>query len=242
MKKTLLSVAFMLISIGSSSAAQDTAPAVQTGSGDRIVATVNGQPVKTSDVESHAAATHQPREEALEDIINMKLLRAALAAHKISVPAGEWGSETAAKIEFALAQAMSIDVPPLSVTLIVDHAWLKDAEDEKVRVADRARLEQLRALVVAGATIPDAYTQLIADGSSWHIGDHEEYLALVLPVEVHNLQSGSLSAIIPGDGGLHLFKIHQRKEVLPPRDEVRNPLFTILRLEATIELPEESTP
>lgn len=238
MKKALLLAAFMLISIGSSSSAEDTSPAVQPEAQDRIVATVNGLPIKGFDVESHAAATHLPHEDALEDLIDLRLLRAAANANKIAVPAGILSPEVRADIEYELARAMALDIPPIRVIVIVDHAWLKDAEDEKLRADGRTLMERLRTLVEGGATIQDAYTQLNPDGSSWHIGDHEEYLTIVLPSEVHNLPAGSLSPIIPGDGGLHLFKIHKRTEERPARDEVHNPLVTRLRLDATVELPE----
>jgi hypothetical protein len=143
-----------------------------------------------------------------------------------------------AGVELALAQTLGLDVPPLRVSLVVDHAWLKDAEDEKARFADRALLERLRALVEAGATIPEAYTQLQVDGAAWHIGDHEEYPYEIIPAEAHDLPPGSLSPIIPGDGGLHLFRIYQRKQELPPSSEIRGLLSERLRRDATIDRPE----
>ncbi len=48
-------------------------------------------------------------------------------------------------------------------------------------------------------------------GEAWHIGDHEEYPLSVLPETVRTLGVGALSSVIAGDGGLHLFKIHERK-------------------------------
>lgn len=232
MRRAFLAVAFMVISICSSSFAQESQ------SEDPVVAIINGQQIRSSDLNDHAIAAHLSFEEALEDMIDLRLLRAAAAAHKISVPAGILSPEVRADIEYQLAVAMALDVPPVRVIVIVDHAWLKDAEDEKLRATDRALIERLRTLVEGGLTIPEAYTQLNVDGTAWHTGDHEEYLTIVLPAEVHNLPAGSLSPIIPGDGGLHLFKIHKRTEERPARDEVRNPLLTRLRLDATIELPE----
>ena len=69
-------------------------------------------------------------------------------------------------------------------------------------------------------------------------GDHEEYTSIVVPAEVQDLSQGSLSQIIPGDGGLHLFKIHQRRQELQPVSDIRVPLLARLRLDAAIEQPE----
>ena len=201
-------------------------------------ATVNGQPIAKSAVEAHAATTGLPREEALEDLIDLHLLRTAAAEGKITVPAGSLSPEQRRTLEYAVAVALGIDVPPPQVSLIVDHAWLKDAEDEKERAAGRTVLERLRTLVEGGATIPDAYTRLQVDGTLWHIGDQEEYAVDLLPSEAQDLPVGTLSKIIPGDGGLHLFKVYQRKQELPPGDLITSPLYSLLRLNATIERPE----
>ena len=246
MKKTLLLAALLLFTSGSIAPAQaaemvppqDATPAAQPAADDQIVATVNDQPIKTSELDAHVAVTGLSREEALEDLIDLQLLRAAVTANKISVPARAWSQEERAGIEYALTQALGLYVPPRQVTFVLDHAWLKDAEDEKERSAGRVQLERLRALVVAGATIPDAYNQLQVDGTLWHIGDHEEYIKEVLPAEAADFTPGTLSQIIPGDGGLHLFKIYQRKESLPPSDDIRVPLLTRLRLDASIDRPE----
>jgi hypothetical protein len=92
--------------------------------------------------------------------------------------------------------------------------------------------------VVEGATIPDAFTRTQLDGTLWHIGDHEEYTYEVIPAEAHDLPLGSISPIIPGDGGLHLFKIYGSKEFQPPADVVSSPLHEQLRRDAAIERPE----
>lgn len=238
MKTALMAAAFIAISLGSGVSAQEVQPGVQPEARDRIEATVNGQPIKSHEVDNHVAAVQLSREDALEDLIDLRLIRAAAAAHNIAVPDGILPPGVRADIEYRLAVAMSLDIPRVRVMVIVDHAWLKDAEDAEQRAAGRSRIEQLRALAVKGATIPEAYSQLNVDGAAWHIGDHEEYLTEVLPAEVHNLAAGSLSPIIPGDGGLHLFRIYSRTEERPPRDEYRSPLLTRLRLDADIALPE----
>ncbi len=88
---------------------------------------------------------------------------------------------------------------------------MKDSPDEATQASQRTSLERLRALVAAGKTIPAAYAALAIPGAAWHIGDHEEYAYNVIPDAAHDLPDGSLSPIIAGDGGLHLFKIYARK-------------------------------
>lgn len=214
-----------------------TKAAAQPSATDPTVVLVNGQPIKASELDAYAAATQLPREDALEDLIDLRLVRAAATAKQINAPAGHWSAEVRANIELALAKALGLDIPPVRVSLVVDHAWIKDAEDEKNRASDRALLERLRALVEAGATIPEAYTQLNVDGARWHIGDHEDYPYEVIPAEAHDLPPGSLSPIIPGDGGLHLFKIYQRRQEIP----VRGMLSGRLRQDATIERTESTS-
>jgi hypothetical protein len=227
---------FPALSIGASldSTLQTTQPAYDS---DRIVATVNSLPIKDAELNAHAAATRLPREEALEDLIDLTLLRRAAAANNISMP-GTLTRELRDGVELALAQALGIDIPQPRITLVVDHAWLKDADDDKGRKAGRLLLEKLRHLVENGATIADAYAQLQVSGNLWHIGDHEEYLTLILPTPIQALAPGSLSQIVSGDGGLHLFKVYQRKQEPLPRDDVRVPLLARLRVDADIERPE----
>jgi hypothetical protein len=253
MKKMMVFTAFsmflcygLLFSIGCAS----RKPAVKAGASpaskpvavDRTVAIVNGQPIKASELDAHVSTTKLAREEALEDLIDLCLTRVAVAANRVSAPAEPWSPEVRAKVELDLAKALGVDIPPPRVSLVVDHAWLKDVKSQKVRAAGRALLVRLRNLVKAGATIPEGYTKLkVADGSAWHIGDHEEYPYSRLPAKMRDLPPGSLSEIIPGDGGLHLFKIYQRKDQPPSAEEIRAPLRTRLRSDASIERPETPT-
>jgi len=207
-------------------------PPVSTG---QIVATVNGEPIMEGELDACAAALTLTRNEALEDLIDLRLVQAAAAAQRINMPDGRWSPEVRAGIEYALAKALGVKVPPMRAVLVVDHAWVKDAPDKKGRAAGMAQLKRMRALVKAGATIPQAYARLRVNGDYWHIGDHEEYPYDVLPVGVRDLQAGALSRIIPGDGGLHLFRIYQRTQELPPSDDVHVPLNARLRQDAVIE-------
>lgn len=217
---------------------QDAPPSSQPVEGDNIVATVNDQAVRASELAAHIAATGLPRDRALDDLIDLKLLRAAANANHVSAPDGAWNAGERARVEYDLAKALSLYVPPVMTILVVDHAWVKDAVDKEERAAQRALVEKMRALVETGATIPAAYSQLTTDGAAWHIGDHEEYPYEVIPAEARDLPAGSLSGIIPADGGLHLFKIWQRKESLPPSEEVREIVRSHLFLNATIDIPE----
>lgn len=212
-----------------------TATGAAPGAASQPVATVNGQPITEADLAACAGTMTLTRNEALEDLIDLYLVRSAAAAHGISMPEGRWSPEVRAGIEYALAKALGIQVPPMRVVLVVDHAWVKDAPGKKGRVAGMAQLKRLRALVKAGATIPQAYARLQFNGNNWHIGDHEEYPYDVLPVAGRDLPVGALSPIIPGDGGLHLFRIYERKQQLPPCDDMRALLNARLRRDAVIE-------
>jgi hypothetical protein len=97
-------------------------------------------------------------------------------------------------------------------------------------------MERLRALCAAGESIPVAFPKVGADAADWHIGDHEEYPYDVVPAEAHDLTAGSLSAIIPGDGGLHLFRIVERRGPPPAPGLVRAALRERLRRGKMIEI------
>ncbi len=111
----------------------------------------------------------------------------------------------------------------------------QDAATVKAKAAQRALMERLRTLVAAGATIPDAFAQLKTSADGWHIGDHEQYLASVVPAEARQLPAASLSTIISGDGGLHLFWLVSRAQERPAPDEVSGPLRERLREGVSIE-------
>jgi len=209
---------------------------------EQPVAVVNGHAITTAELDAHVEATQLSSEDALDDLIDLTLVRAAAAEKGISAPAKAWSAEERAGVELALAKALALEVATPRIVLIVDHVWLKDADDEQERASGRVLMERLRALVAAGATIPNAYTKLQVEGDAWHIGDHEEYSYDVIPPEARDLPLASLSKIIPGDGGLHLFVIHQRKQILPAGDEIRGPLRERLRRDAVIELSEQSAP
>jgi hypothetical protein len=112
---------------------------------------------------------------------------------------------------------------PAADTLIVDHAWVADvagsnATAKKKNAAQRKSMEELRARVLAGQALPEAFKTLPGlenGGAAWHVGDHEEYPYNVVPPEAHDLPAGGVSAVLPGDGGIHLFKIHGRKKPAP---------------------------
>lgn len=207
----------------------------QVSPGDQILATVNSYRITAGKVVDHAGSVYLSRQEALEDLIDITLVKQAVKEYQISAPEDGWYGEGRTKVESALAQALRIELPPPRVYLIIDHAWLKDAEDEATRRAGRKQLELLRKLVTKGATIPEAYRQLQADGSLWHIGDHEKYEYGIISAEARDLPEGGLSKIIPGDGGLHLYKIHQRKAVPASSADIQMLLNLRLRSTATIE-------
>lgn len=196
---------------------------------------VEGQPIRPSDIAAHARATGLAPEAAAEDLVDLALLRARARDKGVALPAGPLPPEDRARAEYALAQALSLPVPAAAVTLVVDHAWVKDAAAPRVRAAQRKAIDRLRGLVESGAKLGEAYPKLAVNGADWHIGDHEEYGYDVVPAEAHDLPPGALSPVIPGNGGLHLFKIFERKSAPPAPEQVSEVLRPRLREGARIE-------
>ena len=200
------------------------------------VARVGSQQLVVSDLDAHQARTGLSRPEALDDLIDLTLLQAAASANGISLAPGALAPEARVAAEIELARKLSLDIPPGTHMLLVDHAWVKDVKSKKAQAAQRAALERLRGLVASGDAIPSGYQKLGISGTAWHIGDHEEYPYDVVSAEAHDLPPGSLSPVIVGDGGLHLFKIIDHKHVLPDADAVRSALRPRLRQGKTIEM------
>lgn len=102
------------------------------------------------------------------------------------------------------------DVAPLGAAptaLRVDHAWVKDGANP----AHEQAIAALRTRVVAGESMTEAWTALGEDGNVWHVAESETYEYAVLPEQARDLPPGTVSPVIPGDGGLHLFRILARE-------------------------------
>ena len=95
--------------------------------------------------------------------------------------------------------------------LRVDHAWVKNADSAEEKAAQRKLMETLREKIEEGGTFVASWNTLSADGTYWHVAENETYAADVLPEGARNLDIGTLSPILPGDGGLHLFRILGRE-------------------------------
>ena len=200
-------------------------------------ATVNGRAITNAEVDAYSDALHLPREYALRDLIDLMLLKAAATELRVKLPDEPWSSDAQDGVELAVAQGIGIEAAKLRIELVVDHAWLKDAEDASERATGREVLEKLRAQAVKGVSIPDAFARMQLDGSLWHIGDHEEYPYEVIPAEARDMPPGAISPVIPGDGGLHLFRIYEKKQSLVPMEVISSQLRDELRRRATIEQP-----
>jgi hypothetical protein len=206
------------------------------------VATIDGKPLPASALDAHQKASGLPRDEALADLIDLTLLREAAAAQGVPLAAGEPTAEVRAAAELAVARKLALDVPPAADVLIVDHAWVKDAPKKAETARQKKQLESLRALVVGGQKLPEAFKTLPGvNGAAWHIGDHEEYPYGVVPPEAHDLSPGAVSPVVAGDGGLHLFQIHARKTTPPPADAVHALVRDTLRSGKGIEIVETAT-
>ena len=92
-------------------------------------------------------------------------------------------------------------------TLLVDHAWVQDAPTASEQLARRATIERLRDAVLRGTGFIAAWEALRADPTPWHVAEGERYPYEVVPADARDLPPGSVSRVIPGDGGLHLFRI-----------------------------------
>ena len=103
----------------------------------------------------------------------------------------------------------ALQAPPASVR--VDHVWVKDAPTTAARAAQREALETLRQRVAAGASFTAAWTGLGIDGDLWHVAENETYPYDVISEGARDLPVGALSPILPGNGGLHLFRILARE-------------------------------
>jgi hypothetical protein len=95
--------------------------------------------------------------------------------------------------------------------LRLDHAWVQDAADATEQAARRAAMERLRSAVERGASFDAAWKALGVAPGPWHVGEGETYPYDVLPEGARDLPVGSLSPILPGNGGLHLFRILARE-------------------------------
>jgi hypothetical protein len=96
---------------------------------------------------------------------------------------------------------------PATGAIRVDHAWVKDASSAKGQAKRRGEIEALRSKVIAGSGFVVAWESLGANGEVWHVAEGETYDAEVLPAVVRGMAPGQVSAVIPGDGGLHLFRV-----------------------------------
>jgi hypothetical protein len=100
---------------------------------------------------------------------------------------------------------------PAALNLRVDHVWVKDAESPDEQGMQQQALKKLREKIVAGGGFVTSWNELGVDGTNWHVAEQESYPGDVLPEPVRALPDGAISPIIPGDGGLHLFRVIARE-------------------------------
>lgn len=174
---------------------------------------------------------------ALEDLIDLELASEEAKKKNIDVSAIKT-PEGRAKVEYQLARALSLPVPEAAAQLVVDHAWVKDAKKPAAQAKQRQDIEKLRAKVAEGAALGDTWRAMKLPPTNWHVGDHETYGTDILPAEAKDLKANDVSSVMVGDGGLHLFKVYERTEKLPPAETVRAALHTALREGKVIQLYE----
>ena len=200
-----------------------------------VIARVDGRELRSSEVDLHGKAMNLGKEAALEDLIDLILVENAARVRKLATPPPPWEAEARSTVEAALADALGINRLAQLDDLLVDHAWVKDTSDAQRQRQQRQGISKLRELLIAGRGLNDAWASLNLDGDNWHIAEDEEYAVAVLPEGAGRLKAGDVSDVMPGDGGLHLFKVRGRRpspEAIAARREV---LFNRLRAAARIE-------
>ncbi|HEY4185925.1 MAG TPA: hypothetical protein VGP07_12705 [Polyangia bacterium] len=75
------------------------------------VARVAGQPIAASALAEHQAATGLGRTDALDDLVDLTLLRSAAIQQRLPVAAGALTSDARAELERALADRLNVGVP-----------------------------------------------------------------------------------------------------------------------------------
>lgn len=158
---------------------------------------------------SEFSRTH--KQSALLSIVNSRFKRfyySILAVCLFSALAG-----CAFNVQTSTTEPSQVDVvlPAGPMDIHVDHAWVKDASTPTEQVVHRKTMEALREKIEAGGAFIASWNTLGADGTYWHVAEKETDSADVIPEAARNLPIGSLSPIVPGDGGLHLFRILGRE-------------------------------
>ncbi len=227
------SVAALLLVLPACAGTHKASKAKSTGPTE--VARVDGRSLKSDALDAHVQTSHLARAEALEDLIDLDLMREAATKASLTLPTGVWTDEQRATANYDVAKALGVEIPAAADLLVVDHAWVKDAKKKKQLAADRATIEKLRVATVGGAKIPEAWKKLGVASDAWHVGDHEEYAYDVVPPTARDLAPGSISPVIPGNGGMHLFQVYARKRTMPPDEKTRALLREKLRKDAKIE-------
>ena len=91
-----------------------TAVAAQPGAAPAVdipAARIDGQPVTSSELAAHQAATGLARADALTDLIDVTLLKTAASRQGLPVPAGVLTGEARADLERALADKLGLGGP-----------------------------------------------------------------------------------------------------------------------------------
>jgi hypothetical protein len=175
-----------------------------------VVARVYGREIPAAELERHREVTGLVGDEALDDLIGLELVRQAAEERQLPVPPEPWDEPTRRLVERWVADELGVSGQPVPVRMLVDHAWVRDAATPGGRAEQRRQMERLRLMVLSGQPVADAWDALGVDGRDWHVGEQETYPVDVIPEAARSLAPGSVSAVIPGDGGLHLFRVFGR--------------------------------
>jgi hypothetical protein len=235
MTRSALLLSLLLAACAGSSTSTKKAEPSKQPTVSPTVAVVDGVALTQAELDAVMSSRKLERDAALEELIDTQLTLARAKKEGLGVENKAYDEPARAAFELSLARKLGLALPEGRISLIVDHAWVKDAPKAKDKAANKKLLERLRTSAMAGTRIPEGWKTLGAAGELWHIGDHEEYGYEVLPREARDTLAGKVSPIAVGDGGLHLFQVYERKELPPPAEEVRGILRAALRDEAKID-------
>jgi hypothetical protein len=147
----------------------------------------------------------------LISIVNARVNRFCYGIFAICLFSALSGCATNVQTSTSELSQAAVVLPAGPMNIHVDHAWVKDASTPSLQAVHRKTMEALREKIEAGGAFVASWSALGADGTYWHVAEKETYSADVIPEGARNLPIGSLSPILPGDGGLHLFRILGRE-------------------------------
>src|SRR5262245_53041614 len=105
------------------------------------VAVVDGTALTQSELDAVMSSRKLERDAALDELIDTQLTLARGRKEGLAVDDKAYDEPARAAYELKLARKIGLQLPPGKVSLVVDHAWVKDAAKPKDRAANRKLIE-----------------------------------------------------------------------------------------------------